>query len=591
MRRFICFFLLAVLFVISGCGGNKEAIQQTIPMTEQTVYQLDGEWEMYPQRLLSPEEIGQYSPSIVPAPLSFQKLWGDANGYATFHKQITLDAQQVNENMAIYSQYMYTAYRLYIDGQLVLQGGQVGKTKQQSKPEMSAKIGYFTPKNKTLNIVLQISNFHHQQGGVNNDLVIGSPQDVTNYYHYQHYQLFFQIGILFIIGVFGILFALLAKKQYLFLVFGIFCFLMVLRGLFAGNIFIATICPSMSWLTITRIEYLITEWLSVVSVLMIYLLYRDRILKWMFFVILTTVCMLSVITLVTEVAVFQAYFMRVFLLVVPIFFYMLFLLIKQTLQKDFTAIWLMIGSFLMFITVINDYLVAQNLLSTGQLAMYGATIFGVCQVIATSHSYAKELQRTKYLNNELQILNHSLDAKVKKSMQDILEMNKRLQQQAWKDGLTQVYNRQYFNDQCEGVFPEGTNMGLILMDIDEYKAYNDCYGHVAGDAILYTFAQTALQQVPPNGFLARYGGEEFAILLTSTTKAQCFEVGEAVRQAIEKMNIEHKMAENKIITISAGIVFAQNLSDYAKITDFIDAADQALYKAKAEGRNQVVIKQ
>lgn len=589
MRRLIYFFLVGAILLLSGCGVKKEFIQDSMQTTEQAVYQIDGEWEMFKQQLVSPEEIEHYSPQRISTPLSFQSLWGESNGYATFHKKIAIDRMQVNQSLAVYSQYMYTAYRLYIDGELVLQVGEVGPTKEESKPEMRAKIGYFTPKESEIDIVLQISNFHHQQGGVNNDFVIGSVENVTNYYHYQQYQLFSQIGILIIIGISATVFALLARKQYLFLGFGVFCFLMALRGLFAGNIFITTIFPNMSWLMTTRIEYLITNWLSVLCVLTVYLLYQDRILKWMFYTILSAVCVLTVITLTTEVATFQFYFKWIFLLVIPVFVYMLFLLWKRAFRKDYTATWLMIGCFLMVATVINDYLVAQNLLPTGQLAMYGATAFVFCQVIATSYSYATELQRAKYLNNELQLLNRTLDDKVQKSTQELLEVNEHLQQQVWMDGLTKVYNRQYFNEQCEKLLSHGINIGLILMDIDRFKAYNDYYGHVKGDAILHTVAQKALQQVPANGFLARYGGEEFAVVLTDTTQAQCLEVAETIRQAVEREGIEHEVVESKIVTTSAGVIFATCLNNYAKITDFIDAADRALYKAKKQGRNQVVM--
>ncbi|GLC89153.1 sensor domain-containing diguanylate cyclase [Lysinibacillus piscis] len=589
MSRRLWMMLLVTVLLCGGCSIEKKTIQDIVPTTQQTVYQLDGEWAMYPNQLLEPKQMEQQQATMVAAPLAFQDLWGDANGYATFHKQLQVDADFVDKTMSIYSQYMYTAYRLYIDGELVIQAGQVGATKAQSVPEMAAQIGYFTPKKDIVDIVLQISNFHHQQGGVNNDFVIGSVQNVADYYYYQQYQLFFQIGTILVMGVFAVLFALLAKRQKSFFVFGLFCFLMVVRGFFTGNILATTWLPNASWLTITRIEYLVTDWLSVVYVWTIYQLYKGRVLKWLLYSIVIIVCVLTVVTVLTEVSTFQLWFKWLFLFVVPICIYVLILPILRLRKRDFTAIWLLIGSLLMLVTVVNDYLVAQTIINTPQLAMYGATIFVLCQVIAVSHSYAKELQKTKYLNDELHALNRTLDDKVQASVQDVVEMNERLQQQVWKDGLTQVYNRHYFNEQCEQIWHQPSNIGLILMDVDEFKAFNDYYGHVEGDKVLHTFAQVASSVIPSTGFLARYGGEEFAVLLMSTTAAQCLEVAETIRQTIEQLHIEHKVSKQNQVTASIGVVFAANLHVYPKITDFINAADQALYKAKAEGRNQVIM--
>ncbi|WPK11364.1 hypothetical protein R6U77_15945 [Lysinibacillus louembei] len=103
MRRLIYFFLVGAILLLSGCGVKKEFIQDSMQTTEQAVYQIDGEWEMFKQQLVSPEEIEHYSPQRISTPLSFQSLWGESNGYATFHKKIAIDRMQVNQSLAVYS--------------------------------------------------------------------------------------------------------------------------------------------------------------------------------------------------------------------------------------------------------------------------------------------------------------------------------------------------------------------------------------------------------------------------------------------------------------------------------------------------------
>lgn len=592
MRLLLSICLLISILVISGCSLEKASVSKAHAPSAEMVYQLDGQWQMYAYQLLQPAELAQleqHQAVTVDWPLSFQPLLGETNGYATFYKQVKIDPAFVDEIMGIYSQYMYTAYKLYIDGQLVLEGGQVGSTKEQSKPEMQAKIGYFIPQKDTVELLLQISNFHHQQGGVNNDLIIGTMKDVTDYYHYQQYNMFFQLGSIMIMAIFAMLVSILTKGQPLFLAFGCFCLLMALRALFSGTIFATSWLPDASWLTITRIEYLITEWVSVTYLISLYLLYRDKVLKWTLYAATAITCVLTIVTLLTEVSTFQAWFKWLFIIVIPCFCYTLILPIIRLRQNSSLAIWLVIGSLLMLGAVVNDYLIAQNMLNSREMATYGALAFVVCQVIFVSNSYSKELLRTKQLNNELQNLNRTLDQKVQESVQDVLTMNEQLQQQVWVDGLMHIYNRKYFNEQFEAMFYSQKNIGLILIDIDDFKKFNDYYGHVAGDKLLKKFAQAANKQVPSNGFLARYGGEEFAVVLSDSSNEQCLEVATALCKAVESLQIQHEQATSgkKIVTVSVGAVFLKKRNSYSKPLDAIQAADQALYRAKHNGRNQV----
>jgi hypothetical protein len=521
MRRLLSVCLLIFILVCSGCSVDKDSVDRIQTSSEPTVYQLDGQWEMYAYQLLEPTEIGGAKGVYVNTPLSFQQVLGNENGYATFYKQIDID--RMDEVMSVYSQYMYTAYKLYIDGELILQAGQVGQDKQQSKPEMKAKIGYFIPQQETVEIVLQISNFHHQQGGVNNDFVIGTVADVADYYHFQLYNMFFQMGSIIIMGLFAILVSILARGQPLFFTFGCFCLLMALRALFSGTIFATVLLPEASWLTITRMEYLITEWVSVVYLISIYLLYRDTILKFTLYLATLLAIVLTVITLFTEVSNFQLWFKWLYMLVIPTLCYTFLLPVIRLRKNELLAVWLVVGSMLMLVAVVNDYMVALNVIASREMAMYGALLLVVCQAIFVSYSYTNELKRSKYLNYALKTLNDTLEEKVQESVQDVLKTNEQLQQQIWIDGLTSIYNRKYFSEQFDKLFYEGHNIGLILIDIDDFKKFNDFYGHVEGDKLLYEFAQAANMQVPANGFFARYGGEEFAVVLWDSTKKQCLD--------------------------------------------------------------------
>jgi len=159
------------------------------------------------------------------------------------------------------------------------------------------------------------------------------------------------------------------------------------------------------------------------------------------------------------------------------------------------------------------------------------------------------------------------------------------------DSLTELANRRHFDvflrQEWLRARRQGTSLALVMLDIDYFKPFNDEYGHPAGDDCLREVAKT-LQNVVrrPSDLLARYGGEEFAIILPATDNAQA--VAESCRAAVEALAIEHAFSDtSNVVTISAG--FYTLLPDAKLDADALKVlADEALYRAKHLGRNQIV---
>jgi len=160
------------------------------------------------------------------------------------------------------------------------------------------------------------------------------------------------------------------------------------------------------------------------------------------------------------------------------------------------------------------------------------------------------------------------------------------------DGLTGVYNRHYFNNiltqEWERNCREKQYLSLILCDVDYFKPYNDFYGHQKGDSCLIAVAKTMNNVVKRSSdILARYGGEEFAVILPNTPKEGAIKIAENLREEIEKLNIPHAKSNiSEYVTISLGV--ASIIPDCeSSIESLIRIADNALYFAKENGRNQV----
>jgi diguanylate cyclase (GGDEF)-like protein len=180
--------------------------------------------------------------------------------------------------------------------------------------------------------------------------------------------------------------------------------------------------------------------------------------------------------------------------------------------------------------------------------------------------------------------------------QQLEEANQELHRLASIDSLTQVFNRRSFdervNQELWRLVREKAPLSLILIDIDRFKAYNDTYGHPAGDACLQKVAQAIGQAVQrPADLVARYGGEEFGILLPHTDSEGAVVVAERIRSQVRALDIEHvKSPINQRLTVSVGVTtLIPRLDSTAEY--LIQQADWALYEAKNAGRDRVQVYQ
>jgi diguanylate cyclase (GGDEF)-like protein/PAS domain S-box-containing protein len=175
----------------------------------------------------------------------------------------------------------------------------------------------------------------------------------------------------------------------------------------------------------------------------------------------------------------------------------------------------------------------------------------------------------------------------------LTQANEKLKRFAYLDGLTQVANRrrfeQYLHHEWRRLMREQTPLALIMADIDYFKAYNDIYGHQAGDECLRRVAGTLRSAIQrPADMVARYGGEEFAVVLPNTNLAGAETVAEKIRLMVRKQKIPHEGSPvSQIITLSLGVA-AFCPHPLKAPDDLIQSADDALYRAKGEGRDRVV---
>ena len=157
------------------------------------------------------------------------------------------------------------------------------------------------------------------------------------------------------------------------------------------------------------------------------------------------------------------------------------------------------------------------------------------------------------------------------------------------DALTGLPNRRAFDLAMPSRWQQAATarrwLALVLIDIDNFKAYNDLYGHPAGDACLKRVAEAMRRALPPEAFLGRIGGEEFAALIEGDSAAQCQVNAERLRRAVESLAVPHAGAGEGVVTISLGLALRSPGTD-RRADSFMASADAALYDAKHRGRNR-----
>ena len=176
------------------------------------------------------------------------------------------------------------------------------------------------------------------------------------------------------------------------------------------------------------------------------------------------------------------------------------------------------------------------------------------------------------------------------------DANQKLALLATVDGLTGIPNRRRFDErlqaECRRSIREESPLSVILLDVDHFKAFNDAYGHLAGDDCLKRIARVLFECIGrPDDLVARWGGEEFVVLLPGTSAPGASRVAERIRVNVREERIPHRASPvdpNVTVSLGTATVLAQEASDASRL---VSLADEALYEAKAAGRNRSIARE
>ncbi|WP_017754328.1 sensor domain-containing diguanylate cyclase [Calidifontibacillus oryziterrae] len=431
------------------------------------------------------------------------------------------------------------------------------------------------------------------------------------------YELFL-FGSLTIIGAYHLALFFFRKKNRSSLFFGLFCLLIGLRTLLVGERFFIYLFPNFSWELAHKIQTL-TFYLGVPLIICYFKSvfqngFHSKIVRFISIVgiIFSTIVVLTPAKIFT---VFNPAF-QVFTFCVIIFILLNFIKIFRQKEKGINII--IVGALALIVTSLNDIIFLsiwmndhgnsfiRTVCRTGNLSSVGQLIFVFANSLVLAQKYSEVLENEEVMTAKLKEMNSHLDELVIKRTEALQKSREKIEHQklelekansalrmlTLKDPLTDLWNRRHYDKviliEWNRCLRYERSISLLMVDIDNFKAFNDYYGHSAGDECLIQVAHTIKSYFNRAGDLpARYGGEEFVVIMPDLGKDDAINMALQLRQAVEDLKIPNKYsAVCPYVTVSIGV--ASIIPDMNRSPkDLFLAVDKALYKAKASGKNQV----
>jgi two-component system sensor histidine kinase ChiS len=415
-------FLLALLLVafVTGCLADTtegalrpRAVDGVLNLSDWDLQRdgpvsLDGDWEFYWEQLLEPRDFrNSNSPndrSLISIPRSWngyivegKELGGD--GYATFRLQINLSQ---NQRLALRIPIMCTAYKLWVNGELLATNGQVGRSRQQMVPQYRPQVVALDLEPGDLELVVQVSNFMHRRGGMWESIKLGTETQIRRQHDLRLAMQLFLFGSFFALAVhYSGLFVVRRRELYA-AYFALACLLMSARVLLVGEIYWIQLFPSFSWVWELKIEYL-TYYLSMlVLLLLLQSLFPTEVSGTVRLVTLFLSLGYSALVLFTPAYIYThtltSYQLYTFFLV----FYFVYVLVLASKRRQEGARFMLVGGILYCASIVYDVFFSNyRALPIGHLAPLGLFMFLLAQHLALMSRLTASFFRLEDLSERL----------------------------------------------------------------------------------------------------------------------------------------------------------------------------------------------
>jgi len=492
---------------------------------------LAGDYEFYWNQLLTPDNFTDSTPESLTGYIKLPNIWNGYNiesvklkgdGYATFRLKMVFPDEdfysiKINE--------FDCAYKLWINGNAV-ESGKVGRNLKEEVPSWKRNTIIFFTKNRTAELVLQVSNFNHRKGGPEDLMLIGKYKSISSYKTKQIGIAFFLIGLFFIMFVYNYGLYIHRSKEKSYFFFSLICLLILLRIATTGEKVIYEIAPLINWEVMIRIEYLSYTMVIPLFYMFVRRLYPEDLSK----LYEKTVNIISAIViasiLFTPVKIFS-YTPILYQGIVALTAILILIgLIKAVTRKRDDALFMLFGYFMLFAISINDILFYNKVLNTVFLMPFGLFIIVFVNAMTLSKRFSNSFSTIEALTEELRSINIELEKKVEERTREVLMQKSKIEKQAlvlketnkkiislskFKDSMTHmivhdlknplntIINASVMNDIPEKdkiIHEAGREMNNLVMNMLDVYKYENTTMHISKvDVYLKDLIEDAINDV------------------------------------------------------------------------------------------------
>ena len=442
LRR-ICSSVALVLVIMSlvGCMHLSEkaelkAVEGRADLTGLLVNghelsSLGGVWEFYSHRLIEPgADWNSYNKQLVQVPGSWNSYKSendlhDGQGYGTYRLQFTTTMDK--DILALRVPNVFSSYKLWIDGKLLAERGEVGQSKEEAVPDQYPGIVMFVNDREEHELVIQIANYHHRKGGIWVDFLIGGSEQIMRYQTMDTVNHMIIFGSLTMVGFYHLGLYALRRQEKFTLYFGLLCLMVGMRMIVTGNAYLMQWFPSISWETGMKMEYSAFALSALSSYLYVYYLFpkesSTRFLKLLIgcaVLLCSTVLFSSALLYTRLLPVFQ-------LLVVFVSLYILYVLLQAVRNKRTGALYVLIGITVFVLTILNDMAFYNEWSKVSDLVPVGLFFVIMMQSFIISTRFSNALSRVEHVSAEVKSLNASLEERIVERTEELQASHAKLE--------------------------------------------------------------------------------------------------------------------------------------------------------------------
>ena len=620
--QLVFFLVYAFMFLFSSCGMeyrpvNTEAYLdffQTIP-EENSILELSGDWWFVPEVFLDPVRLEGWSleDGLSFLPHNSQKVrqprvvrghfWGS---YLTI---IRLPAVWQGQELALVNRDINTAARFFVNDRELYSVGQPDTSASQSQPANLHRWESFTPDREYIAVLIHVSNHEVQVGGLLQPPYIALQDWVEESFRQRLILSSVVMGGLGLLLLYQLVFFVLRRKDKATIYYVIMLSGIVLRLLLDEQFLYHWFPAGFLWWL--RLEYLTFFILVLAFALYFKALFPSDVPGSIVKVSLAVGGISAALSLVLPLPIISRFLLPLYQYYALVFIFASFLVILRILKcKRVDSFLFLAGALVLLITTTHDIIYFLRIINTTRLAGFGLMIFALIQASVMARRYVRVLSQNEDLNENLEAL-------VQKRTNALNQAVHALEETSLTDPLTGLRNRRFV---YETVYEEAVALtrrwaytrrywGVIVLDIDHFKSFNDRFGHEAGDSVLWYFARVLKAVLRDDDQVIRWGGEEFLIILKDLDPDQLSHLASRIVESVYALPFPLRRVENQDdaadteedcrlmlpgepsarVSTSLGCClfpFVPNHPERVVFAEAIKLADIGLYRAKKEGRNR-----